>query len=99
VNETNVVPLSKSARKRRRKSPLYRSLRDLLGADGLASQVANLLFQAGITTPEELCRTSYVDVVQIQGIGRAGRQRIHAVRSALQLPHHTAGTVSQVTST
>lgn len=77
--------LSKAARKRRRKNPLYRSLRDLFGGDSLASQVANLLFQAGITTPEELCRAYYTDLVRIQGIGRAGMVRIHEVRGRLQL--------------
>ena len=77
--------LSKAARRRRRKNPLYRSMRDVLGGDGMASQVANLLFQAGITTPEELCRTNCTDLVRIRGIGRAGMMRIHEVRGRLQL--------------
>jgi len=76
--------LSKAARRRRRKNPLYRSMRDVLGGDVLASQVANLVFQTGITTPEELCRANYTDLVQIQGIGRAGMVRIHEVRSRLR---------------
>jgi hypothetical protein len=77
--------LSKAARRRRRKNPLYVSMRGVLGGDGMASQVANLLFQAGITTPEELCRANCADLVRLRGIGRAGMMRIHEVRGRLQL--------------
>jgi hypothetical protein len=83
-----VNKLSKSAKKRRRSSPLWRALKDLIGHDPQGATIAGLLFGAGITTPEELRKMAYGDLIKIPGIGRSALSRIASIRHQLNVIHN-----------
>ena len=83
--------LSKSAKRKRRKNQLYRALMDLFGHDEGAVHIPAILYEAGITTPEELLRATYKDLEQVPGLGKKSRQRVIQVRHTLQLAQQEKG--------
>jgi hypothetical protein len=84
---TDPAPLSKSARRRRRKresgDPLFQALRDLLGGDSQATETVRVLKDYGITTPEELRRAPLTELAEIPGLSSKKRLRVTQLRQRL----------------
>lgn len=78
------ISSSRAHKRRRKQNPLYRALKLRLGGDALAAQVATALFQAGVTTPEELRRTHYGKLAVLPGISRSGRARLGQIHGDLR---------------
>ena len=68
------------SRRRRGRNPLYRMMKTLLGGDDSAATTARILFDAGITAPEELERIRYADLRSVRYLGDRGLARANSAR-------------------
>jgi hypothetical protein len=76
-----------------RYQPLRQALVDLIGDDGEGRNITSLLTNNGITTPEELRKSPYAHIKNIQGMSRGHLKRLSEVRDRLRLAY--AGTTQK----